>query len=221
MKERPIIFSGEMVKAILEGRKTQTRRVVEPQPPEEVLRSERCSGPDCGDGFHFIAKRGEFREREICEWHCKCPYGVPGDRLWVRETFWHQPADYDLIACTKVKLEDEVVIYRADHDAAGDNFKWRPSIFMPHDLSRITLEITDVRVQRLQEIILEDCLAEGIDVPGRDRMLKIGPIKRECDEAHCRAYFRALWDSINAKKHPWHSDPWVWTITFRRIEEAR
>jgi hypothetical protein len=93
-----------------------------------------------------------------------------------------------------------------------------PSIFMPRWASRITLEITDVRVQRVQEISLEDCLAEGIDVPGRERMLTIGPINRACDEAHCRAHFSQLWDSINAKRgFSWESNPWVWALTFKRL----
>ena len=218
MKERPIIFSGAMVKAILDGRKTQTRRVVKPQPQKPIVSES--------DGFpETWYEHGVLIEEPSNVW--KCPYGMIGDKLWVRETFWHQRASFDEVCGIKYKDEDEFTVYRADYDGGpGDNFSWKPSIFMPKILSRITLEITDVRVQRLQEISEQDAIAEGVEklgefpdiTPWRNYGLKAG-------QPHClnfsiaRRSFQTLWDSINAKRgYGWDSNPWVWAIMFRQLE---
>lgn len=172
MKERPILFSGPMVKAILAGNKTQTRRVI--QCPERFSNIRDC-------GF-------------------ASPYGVPGDRLWVRET-WR--AD---------DFMPEETIYRTDGPAeAADCVPWRPSIFMPRRRSRITLEVTDVRVERLQEI-------SGGDIAAETGWLTChrGPSCRCMQEM-----FSPVWDRINSKRAPWALNPWVWAITFKRSGEAR
>lgn len=191
-RERPILFSGPMVRAILEGRKTQTRRLLKPQPPEDV-------GELVVDFYHpTIVVKDEEQPGERTfgvfsadgEWAQKCPYGAPGDRLWVRETWREVQSD------TSTSL-----YYRADeewHEKAG----WRPSIHMPRWASRITLEATDVRVQRLQDISEEDAKAEGAD-DIRYRTAK------EC--------FSDLWDSIHGDG-AWAANPWVWAITFKRVE---
>lgn len=166
MKERPILFSAPMVKAILSGTKTQTRRIVKPQ----QFPLGTCVA---------------------------CPYGTVGDRLWVRETWLQVPAG---------------IAFRADggdHYGAGGKLKWRPSIFMPRAASRITLEVTGVRVERLQGISEDDAEAEGVAAE---------PHNGSCVDRRCfvKAY-ASLWDSLNAKRSPWSSNPWVWVLSFRRI----
>jgi hypothetical protein len=189
-RERPILFSGEMVKALLDGRKTQTRRIVKPQPW-----SITAHWPD--DSSHVLWQDVLKNQHYYTE--CGyCPYGRPSDRLWVRET-WQ-----DCRGCGRVS-------YRADkHDAGCICYeplgRWRPSIFMRRDDSRITLEIVSVRVERVQEITSQDCVAEGLE------------LVRPEFAGNLPFAFAELWDSINAKKHPWDANPWVWRIDFRRIK---
>lgn len=193
MTERPILFSAPMVRALLDGSKTQTRRVVRFDPPS-------------GD----IVERGGWRR-----WHrddpsavIACPYGVPGDLLWCRETW-------------RPHIETGMPEYRANLGAVDHDLRWKPSIYMPRWVSRITLRITDVRVQRLQEISEEDARAEGVAEPA--------PVHGKwCDatrgrEGHWsyRKPFADLWDSLNAKRAPWSSNPFVWAIAFERVTEAR
>lgn len=197
MKERPILFSGPMVRAILEGRKTMTRKVVKlPLSPNHLGQWE----PTTIGGTGITDSRGYVVPEMGVIWHTRtgqvigCPYGQPGDNLWVRET-WADLRPYNGIA------------YRADVSKTGIITKWKPSIFMPRWASRITLEITGVRVERVQEIGYEDILREGI------RMNNPHIIYSGYQES-----FKQLWDSINGKKYPWVSNPWVWVISFKRIE---
>lgn len=195
MKERPILMSAPMVRAILAGTKTQTRRVVKwpfaGQPKADEL-------DNLGD-METLVVRGKY---------VRCPYGQPGDRLWVRETF----AVLDEGGGTKATH------YRAD--AGGDaridrvaGERWRPSIFMPRAACRLVLEISAVRVERLQDISEADAKAEGC----RSADHATG---RECilDPAmgSYRLHYRDLWNSLNAKRAPWSSNPWVWVVEFRR-----
>jgi hypothetical protein len=229
MKERPILFSSPMVRAILDSRKTQTRRAVKPQPIVHTNGSIEWHSPryDNGDGvnyFHTFELQGLMKD-----WVKTCPYGVPGDRLWVRETFY---CDYvfagdhakSCVGCVNCKHTDddrikqwrEELYYRADvpsgkFEDAGywsePGSYWKPSIFMPRWASRITLEITDVRVQRLQEISEEDAKAEGC----------FGVSVHESYPFTCREDYQQLWNEINGKKAPWASNPWVWAVSFRRL----
>jgi len=209
MKEHPIIFSGPMVRAILEDRKTQTRRVIKPQP--------KYSFP---------------KVQEV--WNC--PYGKPGDLIWVRETWatiWteYEPDENQTIWDVPHRIE-----YKADTDAkypggwpsdSGDDPdcpKWHPSIHMPRCASRITLEITDVRVERVQEISPEDCEAEGITGKTLASPMRGQPYE-EYENEDGIIYttpilaFAALWDSINLKRgYGWDKNPWVWVIAFKRIK---
>ena len=196
MKEHPIIFSGPMVRAILEDRKTQTRRVIKPQP-------------------EIVDKEPRYRKNTWALWSDKipkykgglivsCPYGKPGDLLYVKET-WRPIAS------------SEQLLYRADiyNVMAWDEFgKWHPSIHMPRWASRITLEITDVRVERVQEISEENAIAEGMqgDIYGED--MGISP---RVDSHSVRINFMDLWDSINLKRgYGWDVNPWVWVLGFKK-----
>lgn len=209
LRERPILFSGPMVKAILDGRKSQTRRVLA---LPEFIRSEEDAAdhatvawaPDGHSGPGFYGWMNEYAEEGAVL--IRCPFGVPGDRLWVRETFRET-------VCLAGGVSKSVE-YRADAlDPGGSS--WSPSIFMPRWASRITLEVTEVRVQRVQEITNADAQAEGVDraemVPWPD-----GDPGTLGDES-IRSYLR-LWDSLNAKRgFGWEANPWVWAVSFRRL----
>lgn len=211
MKERPILFTGEMVRAILEGRKTQTRRVMKQRKRK--------------DGCKLIPE--VLQEIGV---GAACPYGKVGDRLWVREAFsaW-TPGD----PVEPIESEETVPYkgcefeYRATSEAQPE--RWRPSIHMPRWASRINLEITEVRVERVQDISDEDADAEGVDsrnVPTggddfqdywRDYSKPKGD-EWPWIEGDPRHSFRTLWDSINAKRgYSWDSNPWVWVVEFKRL----
>lgn len=180
MKERPILFSGQMVRAILDGRKTQTRRLVKPQPN------------DIADQYASVALVECLRFWQDGKDH-HCPYGQPGDRLWVKETFY----------------KGDGYSYRADEEmpksARKLGCKWKPSIFMPRSASRITLEVVSVRVERLQDISATDALAEGCSDSGMmDRGVDIV------------SDYARLWESINGDGS-WAKNPWIWVIEFKRL----
>lgn len=205
MKERPILFKGEMVRAILDGRKTQTRRVVKPQPFSMAV----LGG----------AVKACWSEREMpCYQPIRYAYGEPGDRLWVKET-WRVPSAENGLSASRLprflKNYGEICYTASDDHLSGRN---RPSIFMPRWASRITLEITGVRVERLQEISARDCEAEGLLHAHRgwwvNPYAKDVPASGETEGSYC---YRKLWDSINSKTHPWASNPWVWVIEFRKL----
>ncbi|TXE41391.1 hypothetical protein FOT61_11395 [Serratia marcescens] len=218
MKERPVIFNGEMVRAILHGRKTQTRRVMKPQP---VLEDAFVGG--------FTKPTWIYKDTAAPQgWlmHNMCPFGRVGDRLWVRETFailgnedgcpidwdgnlikgdekhaariykascWQEPGNYGLWS-----IPDRDTLYEG---------AWRPSIHMPRWASRITLEITAVRVERLNDISEEDAKAEGV-APSQHIITP--------PEALYRVGFLKLWQSIYGEES-WSANPWVWVIEFRRV----
>lgn len=203
MREMPILFSGEMVRAILSGRKTQTRRVIKPQPE---IHQEYGIISDY-ETFEW-EWRGKIKEDIGCpaDMIKHCPYGQPGDLLWVRET-WGFSAK--LPASTKDEWAwlayPELRGYRADNHV--DGYCWRPSIFMPRWASRITLKITNVRVERLQLISDKDAIAEGVSLSYSTGIAK-----------EAKWHFERLWDTINAKRgYSWASNPWVWVIEFCKI----
>jgi hypothetical protein len=200
-KERPILFSGAMVRAILAGQKTVTRRV-----------AKDFSGSALAHANAAI----------------RCPYGAPGDRLWVRETFvwygkyrcthpegWREADDpkywkWDGWEPGKIISVDRCVRYVADGATPTEpthegDYYWRktPSIHMPRTFSRITLDVVDVRVERLHAIDDEDAEREGVMTVESS----LPP----------RARFAKLWDSINVERAPWSSDPWVWRVEFKRV----
>lgn len=218
MRERPIIFSGEMVRAILDGRKTQTRRVINPQPTHEL---QDDSTPDCG---HYEWEWcGKLLHPSLC------PYGKAGggiynksgDRLYVKER-WALDKKYDKFPGSKVPKKGRGRIF---YFADGEKPEWagrsRAARFMPRWASRILVEITNVRWQQLQEISEKDARAEGVksfedlQLTWRDYQLKsYAPLHTARDS------FKSLWDSINAKRgQGWDKNLWVWPITFEQIKE--
>lgn len=194
MKERGIIFNGEMVRAILDGRKTQTRRVMNNQPC--TLSGETISVQQ--DDFNF-RWAGDLHN-DTSGWF-PCPLGKVGDRLWVRETF-------KTGVCT-----ESTIAYKATHKPSDleegwyEEIKWTPSIHMPRRYSRITLEITDIRVERLNSADDNEFKAEGYPL---DRELTGGSMDPFC-------WFRNLWDSVSPTNFKYADNPWVWVIEFKRI----
>jgi hypothetical protein len=213
MKESPILMSAPMVRAILDGRKNQTRRTVTTREPLQFLGGlGEESDPDKWGWFfdgpdhhgYMVLGRGHDERHDHGLTSIRCPYGEPGDRLWVRETW-------------RSSLSDERTIHYAASLSEYDRKKkgpWRPSIFMPRAFSRITLEIIEVRVQRLQSISEDDARAEGVEAVDPTT---IGASLAVCSRSK-RIWFSALWDAINGKRASWASSPWVWAISFRRIE---
>ena len=206
MKEHPIIFSTEMIKAILDGRKTQTRRIIKPQPFYGTTdwHSYTCWNFEKGKGRRVGFSTSNHGEQALIGF---CPFGQVGSALWVRETFSVAP-EYKPVAYPE---RIPPVFYKADNDKPTWANKWTPSIFMPRWASRITLEITGVRVERLQEITEDDCGKEGIPnfkhYPENPVVNVIILNKHE--------HFKSLWDSINAKRgYGWDTNPWVWVIEF-------
>jgi len=213
MTESPILFSGPMVRAILEDRKTQTRRVLKPQP---VHRDS--SVWQFGD-FIWSERETRFQVTPGQALAARCPYGQIGDRLWVRESFWGCDAPgYGDQPCVVYDDEWHGKEYRpAEIRPWARRFGRIPSIHMPRDCSRITLEITDVRVERLNGISEADAIAEGIYLfPGEGGGYKAARGEQEHDTA-VEAY-RHLWDGLNAERgFGWQANPWVWMVEFRRV----
>ncbi len=197
MGEKPILFSGPMVNAISQGRKTQTRRVVKGEFFHQHTHKE--------DGLTTVRHEGKLYELSDFV-HEKCPYGTVGDQLWVRETFRLSTSD-DCACYDPCNCKSGTPIYRADNDEA-ENVKWKPSIFMPRWASRLSLTITDVRVERLHDITDANAIKEG--------MFPIPLHNLDCDSVGPRERFSKLWGEINGKKHPWEDNPWVWVVEFER-----
>ncbi len=209
MRELPILFSGAMVRALLNGTKTQTRRVV------------KRVGPAHAQAISFASGAWQYADND--GWHDanapRCPYGEPGDRLWVRETF----AKID--GQTQPWIETD---YRATYthgDRLGDTLgikkRWTPAIHMPRAASRITLEVTCVRVEQLQDISETDAKAEGVSASptclqddDTDAFRRIGPVP---DNSFPIARYAALWESINGPGS-WAANPFIWCVSFRRVE---
>lgn len=200
MKEHPIIFSTDMVKAILDGRKTQTRRVIKTQPsPNAKIFSRGLTLSKTWqeyDGYYEDAPPRLF----------DCPYGQVGDRLWVREKYAFCAVDDRTSRALYFDCNyTDIIADKYDKTKLG----WHPSIHMPRWASRITLEITGIRVERLQEITPDDIKAEGIDVTYTGtKQWSVGMPYSDMAK---------LWDSLNAKRgYGWEVNPWVWVIEFKK-----
>ena len=236
MKERPILFKGEMVRAILDGRKTQTRRLFSSSDLTFFLNAARA-----GEVSYFLSE-SELLENDLDYVIDSCRFGKVGDRFWVRETF-REFNNLDECGCSESPCpcpSTGTPIYRADQDD-GES-KWKPSIFMPRKHSRIALEITDVRVHRLQDISEEDAEAEGCysndqygDLAGSCDDLwpchscrgnqvhgalgsALGWTEVDCIDCDTpKKRFKYLWKSINGPES-WELNPWVWAISFKVIK---
>jgi hypothetical protein len=201
--ERPILFSGPMVRAILAGRKTQTRRIVKPQPTRD------------GEMWGHANLAGLFAEHVFGACMAKlapCPYGVTGDRLWLRETLGvTAQGDCEYMADGK-EIEDPRTLALCERYGDRHHFcevKGIPSIFMPRWACRLVLEVTDVRVERLQAISEADAIAEGCPAVSLHDL--------DCASTPPSRHYRELWDSLNAQRGcGWNVNPWVWVITFKK-----
>jgi hypothetical protein len=196
MTERPIIFSAPMVRAILAGTKTQTRRVMRDQP---------CKLLDYNRGALSIRVRGAVYQAFSPEFPpVRCPYGQPGDRLWVREAWSRDEEDGSLFYRADVGTGNEADDWQRNIDDGASGYRWKPSIHMPRWASRILLEVTCVRVERLHDISEADANAEGVKhslhLPG-------GRFARE--------NFAHLWWTIHGDGS-WDANPWVWVVEFRK-----
>ncbi len=210
-KSRGILFGPEMVRKILDGRKTQTRRVITLQPPGRPSL--------IGDTWEY-SKFGAHVHSDCRYWEKPCPYGVPGDLLYCKENWRFIGTDMNRLGRTH-STQDVVIEYQSDDASRTIEIDWReaekwmarkrggkPSIHMPKWASRLWLRITDVRVERLQDICLKDIEAEGIK---DDRATWNAPIQQ--------AKFSELWDSINEKRgYGWDANPWCWILTYERTE---
>lgn len=229
MKERPIIFNAPMVRAILAGAKTQTRRLVKPQPYADAMGNACWKGSNFGQSAdkvpHFQSLASPLPSSKTGR--VRCPYGQPGDRLWVRET-WRIGSKWDAAKPSSLPPRAMTVEFEAGgygcngiggegwafHDApVRERPDWvgklRPGMFMPRWASRITLEVTNVRVERLQDISVTDAIAEGVTETAKHLHGLSACLE------HCYAY-QDLWESINGPGS-WDANPWVWVIEFRRV----
>lgn len=227
--ERPILFSGPMVRAILDGRKTVTRRIMSPQPTGTAGKV----WPD-EDRWQWPSALARTMV-DINEARSLSPYGCRGDRLWVRETWRYHGWTEDGAPWIKYAADDSTRLVERIPDEWSDRLadiwadlsddanmaidgraadrKWRPSIFLPRWASRITLEVVGVRVERLQEIDEADALAEGVEVKH-----KPGDATENGYTISARHGFMTLWDGINGDRAPWASNPWVWRVEFRVVQ---
>jgi hypothetical protein len=258
VKEHPILFSAPMVRAILAGTKTQTRRIVKPQPVQPVERPLKHTARHAGSYFDAYCSERKTDENprgmsdRWCWWTAddrpdplstiRCRYGAPGDELWVRETWycdnttapnWNRGKTIEPTADLVAEWR-ESMYYRADAKSRdelaararpecacsefGGKSPWRPSIHMPRWASRIALDVTGVRVERLHDITDADAKAEGaawrIDTGGDLN----GAFSHVDTPIGYRNHFRDLWKSINGAAS-WDANPWVWVIEFKRVQE--
>lgn len=218
MTDRPILFSAPMVRALLDGRKTQTRRVMKVQPHPDI----ETKFP-FGRVEHGYAHWRQFADKEMPRWMytIKCPYGVVGDRLWVRETWTGTWAvdTCDMHVAYAADGSERFIVAPVDYvlpKAAVKPKNWVTPLFMPRWASRITLEITEVRVHRLQECSEGDAVAEGIY---RNQEGRGGGWRSAEDQptfGFAASAYRDLWESINGPGS-WGANPWVWALTFKVV----
>lgn len=223
MKEHPILFSTPMVQAILEGRKTMTRRIAKVPNYDHygtnIMDWGLSEHPYFKGGKWYYTIQSDVDDSSTNE--LKCPYGQIGDRLWVRETFQY----------VSIPKEYKGFVYKAsgglDWEMSNDEWKWKPSIFMPRKASRISLEITNIKVERLHDISEEDAKLEGVLLhkSGRHYLdymkqrAKLTQFIYSADTA--KESFKTLWTLINGfrdEPFAWFKNPWVWVVEFKKIK---
>jgi hypothetical protein len=216
MKERPLIFTGHSVRSILAGVKTQTRRIMNPQPDHLQHHEHRRRVVYEGEHRMWCWRNlvleniwdfpGNEDRKRLAQ---ACPHGGIGDHLWARETFLHEEATYCYEASTSIPCVPAHTTYSADLTGPVKGCGFTPPIFMPRHLSRITLEITEVRVERLQEISEEDAQAEGCE-PWRFGPEQTMTSGERGAASPYRGGYACLWDDINGDRASWKSNPFVW-----------
>lgn len=208
VKERPMLFSAPMVRALLDGSKTQTRRIMKPQPVPIPGEPGKHWWPSNAAQSMMRVEDGFQKHPGIFD--DACPHGQPGNHIWVRETF-----------CLDDDGHEEWPVFRADgaklpqRQPTREPARWTPSIHMPRWASRILLEIVSVRVERLNNCSEADALAEGVKAEPCDH------VRLSCEEIGCcgptgKGMYAALWDQINGAG-AWAASPWVWVIEFKRV----
>jgi hypothetical protein len=218
-KERPILFSAPMVRALLDGSKTQTRRVVKPQPPEGTTSVAVYHHPNDRDGRPRFWSLGPDPDAHGAtdhlqpDWALPCPYGSVGERLYVRETWQHSncplgPFDEDCSVFYRADYMDDPHGPDGEKSPEGRYRSWKPAIHMPRAASRINLEITAVRIERLRDIGEGDAKAEGALIES-----EVGGV---LGASYVKGY-RSIWEEINGVGS-WVANPWVWVVEFRRIK---
>lgn len=218
MTERGMIFNGEMVRAILDGRKTQTRRIMKPQPADDI-KSGVFPNPD------VIGWESSLKHKHGTTTAHFCPFGTVGDRIWVREAFRVHSRATD-VATLVYKANERNSWTEQTHrvpvavcNKPATPEKWTPSLHMPRWASRILLEITDVRVERLNTISEEDARAEGIIDGGCVNCGESEPCSCANPQPDATDAFAYLWQSIYGLEN-WIANPWVWVIEFKRVEDG-
>ena len=226
-KEKPILFSTSLVQAILRDEKSQTRRIINPQPPEKWDKCDSIKSESAGIiGWYFYNSVNRHDHGYLEK---SFPHGTIGDQLWVRETFVLDDGHAHRHVGYRASKETWRIPENGFDDGKGWlNWHWKPSIFMPRSLSRIQLEITDLRAERLQDISEEEAMKEGMQIPA----VKEGAVakllvqisgkylpKDYGDPSKYKSHFAAKWDELNLKRgYGWKLNPWVWVITFRRVK---
>jgi len=230
-KERPILFSGPMVRAILDGRKTQTRRALNVGTEFQPSRTPGYQWTFRGDS-RGRARSGTWQDFRTNDLLALCPCGRVGDRLWVKETWSPDHAAFYPNFPIAYRANGEVDIEggKAFSPESGTYhpFKWRPSIFMPRRASRLTLEVTAVRVERLNDISEADAMAEGVECEAYENGRPVSrcwwDYGRKCwsgafpNGKEAAGSFRTLWEEINGPGS-WEANPWVWVIEFKRVNQ--
>lgn len=197
MTKRPILFSAPMVRALLDGSKTQTRRVLK---LPNGHRWDELQGGEASGNIETDKWPGTWHASEF-----RCPYGQPGDQLWVKETHWRDDEDGAILYAADP--DDFAIVHQNRLETDSPRYNWKPSIFMRREYSRITLEITDVRVERLHEISRGDAMAEGCPFPN----MAMGDDPRK--------WYADLWNAINGTGS-WDKNPWVWVVEFTRHNDG-
>jgi hypothetical protein len=216
MKEHPILFSAPMINALRDRKKTQTRRLVNPL-MHLIVDGDETTGR--------VVEQSDRAFGDLATEYAASPYGEAGDQLWVRETWapWSEDieerGEAEVIADAKRQMPWAAIVYRADANGGDVNVKrWRPSIFLPRWASRMSLAVTSVHVERLQDITSEDIVSEGA-VAWEHHDPNLGKSFVSSFDRKAYSDLRSLWargwDSINGKRAPWFANPWVWVVNFK------
>ncbi len=210
MAERPLSLKAHEVRAVLEGRMTQVRRLVRDQPPRATLRIDpACVCPIFPEATHHAVVPSGAPGHEACCWHIKCPFGRPGSGLWVQETW-----ALNVVPALPQLRHTFYAATDADEAKAAGVKKWKPSTQMPRVRSRLNLEVVSVRVERLQGISEADAQAEGCTT------LRVDPALAMGDDVSARTQFQHRWVETHGADS-WAASPWVWVVEFKRVEVSR